>query len=59
MEYFTSPERLALEQIALRIVTLKGANWHCYMQGLIKAKINNIGLSFDQSCASDLQDKYK
>ena len=29
------------------------------MQGLIKAKINNTGLSFDQSCALDLQDKYK
>jgi hypothetical protein len=30
MEYFTSAERLALEQIALRIDTLEGANWHCY-----------------------------
>ena len=29
------------------------------MQGLLKAKVNNIDLSFDQACALDLQDKYK
>lgn len=30
MAYFTSTERLALEQVALRIDTLEGANWHGY-----------------------------
>ena len=38
---------------------LAGGNINMVMQGLIKAKINNIGLSFDQACALVLQDKYK
>ena len=38
---------------------LAGGNVNMVMQGLLKAKVNNIDLSFDQACALDLQDKYK
>ena len=38
---------------------LAGGDVHMVMQGLLKAKVNNIDLSFDQACALDLQDKYK
>ena len=38
---------------------LAGGNINMVMQGLLKAKVNNIDLSFDQACALDLQDKYK
>ena len=38
---------------------LAGGNVNMVMQGLLKAKVNNIALSFDQACALDLQDKYK
>ncbi len=36
---------------------LAGGNVNMVMQGLLKAKVNNIDLSFDQACALDLQDK--
>ena len=38
---------------------LAGGNVNMAKQGLLKAKVNNIDLSFDQACALDLQDKYK
>ena len=38
---------------------LAGGNVNMVMQGLLKAKVNNIDLSFDQACVLDLQDKYK
>ena len=38
---------------------LAGGDVNMVMQGLLKAKVNNIDLSFDQACVLGLQDKYK
>jgi len=38
---------------------LAGGDVIMVMQGLLKAEVNNIDLSFHQACALDLQDKYK